>query len=137
MERNAAAQRRVYEAMLDRFQRAREQEKVLVGSAEIISPASVPEDPRNLSGILLIGMTAAGSCAAGIGLALLMEIRQRGYASASHLEQELNCPVLAMIPRIQDARPRSRRYPMEVSAFVEGIRGIIQCVAPRPYGESA
>jgi polysaccharide biosynthesis transport protein len=137
LERNAAAQRRVYEAMLDRFQRAREQERVLVGSAEIISPAMVPQDPSNLSGFLLIGMTAAGSCAAGVGLALLMEIRQRGYTSASHLERELNCLVLAVIPRIPDAQRRSRRKSVEVSAFVEGIRCILQYVAPTQYGESA
>jgi polysaccharide biosynthesis transport protein len=137
MERNAAAQRRVYEAMLDRFQRAREQEKVLVGSAEIISPALVPEDPSNLSGVLLIGMTAVASCAAGVGLATLMEMRQRGYTSASHLEQELSCPVLATIPRISNAQWRSRRISVEVSAFVEGIRGILQSVAPTRYGESA
>ena len=137
MERNAAAQRRVYEAMLDRFQRAREQEKVLVGSAEIISPASIPEDPSNLSGVLLIGMAGAASCAAGVGLALLMEIRQRGYTSSSHLEHELNCPVLATIPRIPGAERRRLRNSVEVSAFVEGIRGILQSVAPTRYGESA
>ena len=42
LERDAEAPRRVYETMLERYQRAREQEKLLLDSARIIGPAQIP-----------------------------------------------------------------------------------------------
>jgi uncharacterized protein involved in exopolysaccharide biosynthesis len=104
LERNVAGPRRVYELMLDRYQRAREQEKVLTDKARIIEKASVPDEPSQLSGILLIGITAFGASAAGVGLALLQEIRRTGYAEAAEVEEDLaRCS--AWCPRC--ARPRS------------------------------
>ena len=59
LERDAEAPRRVYETMLERYQRAREQEKLLLDSARIIGPAQIPiRQPSNVS--------AASSCSVSL-----------------------------------------------------------------------
>lgn len=134
LERDAEAPRRVYETMLERYQRAREQEKLLLDSARIIGPANIPNKPSNVSGLLLLGFTAAGSFAAGIGLAFLLEVRRPGYTNAAELEQDLGHPVLALVPAVHrsgSAKRSTRWEVLEAYGLTEAIRSLVYAVLPK------
>lgn len=128
LERDAEAPRRVYETMLERYQRAREQEKILADPARVIGRATAPDRPSNMSGLLLLGLTVAGSCAAGVGFAFLLEARRPGYTNAQQIEQDLGYPVISMIPFVHDAndsRGDERWRFLEAYGFSEAIRKLV------------
>ncbi len=135
LERNVDVQRRVYESMLDRYQRAREQEKILIDSTRIITPAEIPIAPSNVPGLLLIGLTAFGSVAFGIGCALVAELLRRGYEDAGSVEDALALPVIGLLPKVGHSARRSLAgksewRELEAFGYTEGIRGIIQEILP-------
>ncbi len=133
LERDAEAPRRVYETMLERFQRAREQEKLLLDSARIIGPAQLPARPSNVSGLLLLGFTAAGSCAFGVGLAFLLELFRPGFQNATEAEKELGLPVLGLIPTVhRTGRAKDERWEiLEAYGLTEAIRSLVYTVLPK------
>lgn len=133
LERNAEAPRRVYETMLDRYQRAREQEKLLLDTARIIGPAQIPARSSNFSGLLLLGFTAFGSCAFGVGLAFLIELFRPGYQNAVEVEKELGLPVLGLIPTVHRAgNSKDKRWEiLEAYGLTEAIRNLVYTVLPR------
>ena len=135
LERDAEAPRRVYETMLERYQRAREQEKILADSARVIGRATVPDRPSNASGILLLGFTVAGSCAAGVGLAFLLEARRPGFSNAQEIERGLNYPVVAMIPLVQSSKGGKRSdaqwQVFEAYGLTEAIRSLVYTILPK------
>lgn len=133
LERDAEAPRRVYETMLERYQRAREQEKLLLDSARIIGPAQIPIEPSNVSGLLLLGFTMAGSCAAGIGLAFFLELFRPGYHNAVEAEQDLGHPILGLIPTVhRTGRARDERWEvLEAYGLTEAIRSLVYTILPK------
>ena len=132
LERDAEAPRRVYETMLERYQRAREQEKILADSARIIGKATVPDAPSNVSGLLLLGFTAAGSCAAGVGLAFLLEARRPGFSNALEVEQALGYPVICMVPLVHQSnrakKSNNRWQVFSAYGLTEAIRSLVYAV---------
>ncbi|MDH3663583.1 MAG: AAA family ATPase, partial [Alphaproteobacteria bacterium] len=133
LERDAEAPRRVYETMLERYQRAREQEKLILDSARIIGPAQIPIKPSNVSGVLLLGFTAAGSCAFGVGLAFLLELLRSGYQNAAEAEKDLGHPVLGLIPTVhRSGRARNERWEiLEAYGLTEAIRSLVYTILPK------
>ncbi|MGI9494241.1 MAG: GumC family protein [Geminicoccaceae bacterium] len=135
LERSAEAPRRVYETMLDRYQRAREQEKILADSARIIGRAIVPDQPSNVSGLLLLGFTAAGSCAAGLGFAFLLEARRPGFSNAQEVEKALGHPVVSTVPLVRRSnrakRTNNRWQVFEAYGLTEAIRSLVYAVLPK------
>ena len=133
LERDAEAPRRVYETMLERYQRAREQEKLILDSARIIGPAQIPVSPSNVSGILLLGFTAAGSCAFGVGLAFLLELMRAGYHNAVELEKDLGHPVLGLVPKVhRSGRSKNERWEvLEAYGLTEAMRSLVYAVLPK------
>lgn len=133
LERDAEAPRRVYEAMLDRYQRAREQEKLLLDSARIIGSAQIPVNPSNMKGILLLGFTALGSCAFGVGVAFLLELTRKGYQNAVELEKDLGHPVLGLVPMVhRTGEGKNERWEiLEAYGLTEAIRGLVYTILPK------
>ncbi|MEL6963815.1 MAG: polysaccharide biosynthesis tyrosine autokinase, partial [Pseudomonadota bacterium] len=133
LERDAEAPRRDYETMLERYQRAREQEKLLLDTARIIGPAQIPISPSNISGILLLGFTAIGSCAFGVGLAFLLELMRSGYHNAVELEKDLGHPVLGLVPKVHwTGKSRNERWEvLEAYGLTEAMRSLVYAVLPK------
>jgi capsular exopolysaccharide synthesis family protein len=101
----------------------------------VIGRATVPDRPSNVSGLLLLGFTAAGSCAAGIGFAFLLEARRPGYANAPEVEQDLGYPVISMIPLVHKPR-KSRKgadrwQVFEAYGLTEAIRTLVYSLLPK------
>lgn len=144
LERHVAHLRQSYPAMQERLQRAREREQLLIDDARIIGPATIPTQPSNISGLLLVGMTLMGSCVAGMGWALLSETRRHGFHDAFEVETELGQPVLGMLPKVHgiapiDADPETssyqRQWSLEAYGFLEGVRSILNTILPNHRGD--
>jgi capsular exopolysaccharide synthesis family protein len=111
-------------------------------TARVIGRATLPDRPSNMNGLLLLGFTAAGSCAAGIGLAFLLEARRQGYANAREVERSLGYPVISTLPLVHqrtDKKLSGRWQVFEAYGLTEAIRALICALLPQsdPEGEGA
>lgn len=133
LEREAAARRSVYEALLTRAEEVTEQELLQRADARILSlaePPSVPSAPNHKVN-LLIGALAALALATLV--VILLELFESGFASGEQVEKALGLPVLAAVaeaPRKMGLRARNTHevadYMAEKpkSAFTESIRSL-------------
>jgi uncharacterized protein involved in exopolysaccharide biosynthesis/Mrp family chromosome partitioning ATPase len=123
LEREAAANRTIYESFLVRYKQAIEQDGIAAAEARIISaaePAAAPAKPQ-FSGWMAFGL-GLGAAAAGGGV-LLREATDRRWRLRDTLEEGSGVPVLAALPRLSwrerrdHAQGRVLRNPEMVSAY--------------------
>ncbi len=101
-ESRSETTRRTYEDLLARYQRATEQQHLLRSPARIVTPARPPARPDSRRALLVLGFTAAGSLAGGVGLALAREAARRQFETGQELEAVTGQPVLGTLPLVQD-----------------------------------
>jgi capsular exopolysaccharide synthesis family protein len=118
--------RATYQDMLDRYQRATEQQHLLRPPARVISAARSPVRPDGKRAILLLGFTALGSLAGGMGLALLLELGRRGYDTAEQLGRATGIPVYGSLPLVR----RSRDDSIEAAVFTEAVHRTVARILP-------
>lgn len=100
LERIAASDRTLYETFLTRARLADEEASMDVAEARIISPAHAPDGPtypRKRISVMLGFMFGIG---AGICGATALEAFRRGFITEGELEEALQLPVLASVPKI-------------------------------------
>jgi succinoglycan biosynthesis transport protein ExoP len=113
LEREATADRTIYETYLNRYKQTIEQEGYSVREARMVSqaePPSVPASPK------LVPYAALGLLAGlglGFALALLRESTDDRVRSPGDLEKAIGVPVIDVVPRIRGMKHRTA-----VSAFV-------------------
>jgi succinoglycan biosynthesis transport protein ExoP len=98
LDREAEANRTLYEAFLTRFKETSVQEEVQQPDARVISYAQIPNVPsfppkqKILLGSVFLAM--------GLGLALVIaiEMLDNGFRTSEQLAQHLGLPILALIP---------------------------------------
>jgi succinoglycan biosynthesis transport protein ExoP len=97
LEREAQANRTLFEQFLNRAKETTEQQSLQIADARIISPALIPLRPDRPPTILLV--MAATLCGAmlGIGLVLALERMRRGFRTADELERALSIPTLGIL----------------------------------------
>lgn len=104
LEREAVAQRSVYERFLERERELREQESIAATNASVVAEASVPSEPIGLRpGLLGAAAFALGAILGAFGAVLTDRIRGRVY-SAERLAARTGLDVVGSLPL---ARPRS------------------------------
>lgn len=124
-ESQSETTRRTYEDLLARYQGATEQAHLLRPPARIISPARPPSKPDGRAAILVLGFTAIGSFAGGVGIALLREMARRTYETADELERETGVSVFSTLPEVaRRARRGDRGYALEAGIFVEALQRV-------------
>jgi capsular exopolysaccharide synthesis family protein len=101
-ESRSETTRRTYEDLLARYQRATEQQHLLRSPARIVTPARPPTSPDSRRALLVLGFTAAGSLAGGIGLALAREAVRRQFETGHELEAATGVPVIGTLPLVQE-----------------------------------
>ncbi len=102
LEREAVANRTLFESFLSRFKQTTEQEKLNTNNSRVIERASaptIPSAPNKKAIVLLATMLGLGL---GAGLAFLLEQLDSGYRTSSQVEKQLGVPVLANVPRADD-----------------------------------
>src|SRR5262245_42609768 len=98
LEREAQANRSLFEQFLNRAKETTEQQSLQMADARIVSPALVPLKPdRPATPLLLLAAAACGTFL-GIGAALMLEQARRGFRTSGEVEQLLALPTFGVFP---------------------------------------
>ena len=99
LERDATANRALYESFLSKFKETSQQETLKASTARIIERAAVPTAPSgpNKKRIALVWLVAG--LLGGAALAFVLEKLDSGFRSVADAERVLGVPVLASVPQ--------------------------------------
>jgi exopolysaccharide transport family protein len=128
MERDVEARRSLLESLLARVQETAQRESIQQADAQIISPAEIPDSPSFPDKKLLMAAAFCVSAFTGISLAYLLEALDQSFRTGGQVTDDLDLPVLELIPSVRRLRPRASpadlavRQPM--SSFAEALRGL-------------
>ena len=127
LQREAEANRLLYQALLDRYKKLTEQRETIEAGAEVISTAPVPGGPSFPQPKLIIAVGFTGSLVVAGLLALVAESMQSGLRSTRQIEQTLGVSCLSHVPQVNfqpDCSPAL--YPMRKprSAYAEAVRSV-------------
>jgi succinoglycan biosynthesis transport protein ExoP len=129
LQREADANRALYENFLNRFKETSNQQEILTPDARIIAAADVPTKPSFPSKKLFVLLALIASTLLGVSLAILIERLDDGFRSPAQIEKLTGLSGLGMIPVVSGLSRLG--YPVEefllrkpTSAFAESIRSI-------------
>jgi capsular exopolysaccharide synthesis family protein len=126
LEREAQANRQLYESFLRRYKETREQQEIVEPDVRIVSEARPPTRPSSPGPHLfaLAGFTV--SSLAGVLLALLLERLDHGVRSGKQLERAFGLACLGLIPDVRrqagDLRPHQYLLEKPFSQYAEAVR---------------
>ncbi len=104
LEREAEASRSLLQTFLQRYKQTNDQDSIQRPDARILARATAPEAPSEpRRALILIGAAIIG-LAAGVGLAILLELRQMGVVTPAVLRTRVGLPVLGLIPLVRRRR---------------------------------
>lgn len=141
LERQAEANRQLYETFLRRYKEAQEQEQIVAPDARIITAADTPAmsvtpGPKVFG---MVGFTL--SLMFGSLLAFLVEGLDRRVQSGGAIEREFGVNVLGVLPLItgREARQRPAQYIADrpFSGFAEAARSIVTGLRMSDQGAAA
>lgn len=99
LERQAEANRSLYEAFLSRYKRDAEQESIQRANARILSQAAIPTQPSSPRRVRIFFGALLAALVGGIGLVFLLDRLNNRIRSGEEAEQFTGLPLLAVIPR--------------------------------------
>jgi len=103
LERNAASNKAIYEAFLNRSNETLEQSSGDFANFQLIKRAQVPLRPSFPSKLKVLLLGLVGSLMAGIGTAFLREALFDKFRTKSHVASFLGLPHLATMPELKGA----------------------------------
>ncbi|MBA4208064.1 MAG: capsular biosynthesis protein [Parvibaculum sp.] len=132
LEREAAANRAVYESFLNRFKETSQQQDLQVPDSRIISPATAPLAPSHPRKALSLALALILSAMLGVGLAFLLEHLDNGMTTARDVEEALALPHLVSVPLVPAEKgpggkllkPHDYLVQKPLSAFSESLRSL-------------
>ncbi|MDP2620652.1 MAG: polysaccharide biosynthesis tyrosine autokinase [Hyphomicrobiales bacterium] len=134
LERDAEANRTLYESFLTRFKQTSEQETLKTTDVRIITAAVPPSKPSYPKKKLTLTLALAGFSALGLGLAFLLEYLDNSFKTGEQIEEVLRIPHLTMVPLLaksdtvnESGGPLGiQRYVVErpLSSYTEAIRAL-------------
>jgi exopolysaccharide transport family protein len=154
LEREAQANRTLFEQFLGRIKETSEQQSMQIADARIVSPALTPMKPERPASVLLLMVAGIFGTIFAVGFLLFLEKTRRGFRKPSEVEQILSLPsigVLADQPQLTargwrrglSARPRrdARGRPVDdvSSAYAGNLKAIgrhLRPSVPRAAGEA-
>lgn len=98
LEREATAERLIYENFLNRFRQTTEQEALETPDARVLSRAAPPLRPSAPHKRKVLGLAGAGALAIGLGLVALLETLANTYRAVADITRRTGLPVLASLP---------------------------------------
>jgi capsular exopolysaccharide synthesis family protein len=125
LEREAQANRTLYETFLARFKETGEQEQIQQADVRIISTAEVPRRPSYPRRPTVFLAAAILGTLVGTALVLLLEHLDSNIRTRDQLEDSLGLRALGMIPQItagDQGRPEDYLLQSPSSAFAEAFR---------------
>lgn len=142
LEREAEANRNLFEIFLSRFKSASTQQDMDVQqpNAQILSRAFTPVDPSFPKKGLILALAFVGSVILAVIFVIIRESMDRGFYTTKLIEEYTGVPSLGYIPTIRkkDARgkyPESYQVRSPQSSFAEAIRTLYSSIilsSPKP-----
>ncbi len=99
LEREAEANKALFESFLTKFKETTEQEKLDTTDSKIIEKATAPRRPSAPNKRLIALLATTLGLAIGVAIAFLLEQLDSGYRTNRQIEKDLGVPVLASVPR--------------------------------------
>ncbi len=125
LQREADANRTLYENFLTRFKQTSAEEDIQEPDARIISLAMVPNKPSYPRKLPFIGVAFLGSVMIGIFAAFGVERLDVGFRTGEQFEKMVQVPVLGLEPAlISGESPHDVVIQRPVSSYSESIRSI-------------
>lgn len=132
LEREAAANRAVYESFLNRFKETSQQQDFQTPDARVISTATPPVGPSHPRKALSLALALVLSGMLGVGLAFLLEHLDNGLQTGRDVEQALGLPHLVSLPATPAEKgadgkvlsPQDYLLVKPLSAFSESLRSL-------------
>lgn len=125
LERQAAANKMLYENFLAKFKETSAQQDIQQPDARLVAPAvpptgaSYPDRPR------LMHMAALLAIASGFGLAYLLEYLDNGFRTAEQVEQALDIRALGLVPGTGRGEvPQKLVVEQPKSLYAEAVRSV-------------
>lgn len=127
LQREADANRMLYEGFLNRFKQTSAQEQMQAPDSRIIARASPPASPSFPIKwlFMVIGLVVGGVL--GVMLAYLVEYFDRGFRSAAQVEEATGIPVVGLIPTlggVTDQLPEKYVVEKPLSSYSEALRTV-------------
>lgn len=127
LEREAAANRMLYENFLGRFKETSEQQNFQQADARMISRAEVPVIPSFPKKKNTLALSAFGGLLLGIILALVLEHLDNAFRSPTQVEERTGIPAIGMVPLVPGkdrAETAIHLIQKPSSAAAEAVRSI-------------
>ena len=132
LEREAEANRSLYQTFLTRLKQTEEQLHLVQPDARVVSPAAIPETPSFPKPKLMIAVGFTSSVMLGLLLALLRERLDSRFHTGRQLHEVLGVASFGLIPRVRRTKRQSRPhcYLLErpLSAYADAIRSVQKSV---------
>jgi succinoglycan biosynthesis transport protein ExoP len=133
LQRIASANKQIYESFLSRARIAEEETTLPATEARVISPANVPDSPSFPLKKLFAALGLVMGIGLGTGTAVLLELFRPGFVAQRQVEEVLELPVLASVPRVVEWEDRLDRPPPQLieellqrpfSRYTEAVRSL-------------
>lgn len=129
LEREAGANRALYQTFLSRFKETRAQEDIQQTDARIISRADVPNGPSFPKKGLILALAFAGGIFLGVAFAFFIERLDQGFRSMEQVERLAGVSPLGLVPALKGLRayanaPENYIVAKPESAYGESIRSL-------------
>jgi succinoglycan biosynthesis transport protein ExoP len=131
LEREAHANRSLYQTFLARLKQTEEQLNLIQPDAKVVSPAAIPEIPSFPQPKLMIAVGFTSSVMLGFLLALLRERLESTFHTGRQIHDVLGIASFGLVPSVRyrsKRQPKPHRYLLEnpLSAYADAIRSVQQ-----------
>lgn len=130
LEREADANRTLFETFLNRFKQTSSQEDLQTADARLISAASLPTEAVFPKPKIMIPLSVIIGFGLGVMIALIMEYLDRGFRSMEQVEQHTGLSPLGLVPELATTPGAANTLPQDfvmdkpTSVYAESIRTV-------------
>ena len=137
LEREAQANKTVYESFLNRFKETSQQGGLQTPDSRVISPAMASNSPSSPKTNLIVAVTFFLSALLGVAVALLLERLDNGLRTGPEVEEALGLAHLVALPQVPDEKgpdgkkmlPQNYLLAKPLSAYSESLRSLRSALA--------
>lgn len=137
LEREAKANRDLYQEFLNRAKETERQEELQQSDARIISKAAYSVYRSYPQGKRIMVVAMMGGLVFGVAIAVLLDLMDRAFRNTERLERLTGLPVLGVIPSLKKSAGRPEKFVLmdPLSPFSEAIRSVYTALKfSRPEG---
>jgi polysaccharide biosynthesis transport protein len=125
LQREALANKALYEDFLNRFKQTSVQQDVQQADARIVATASAPSAPSFPNKSLYLYVALAVSLFVGVLVAFILEQLDNGFRTSDQVEKTLGFATLGMVPNLARSRkPHEVVVDEPVALYSEAIRSV-------------